>query len=71
MTRFTDSPYEYMMTQKPEAGLPQESEARNDPSKNLCGTCPYGRGRPCVSVYMKKLLSVAGKRRRKTIETDT
>lgn len=71
MTRFTESPYEYMMTQKPGVGLLQETEAQNYPSKNLCETCPYGRGKPCVSVCMKKLLSVTGKERRKINETDT
>lgn len=72
MTRFTDSPYEYMMSQKPGAGHVQSGKPSRSPVPERCITCPYGRGRPCASVCMKNLLSVTGRRKQeeKGIETD-
>lgn len=63
MAQFTDSPYEYMMAQKPSARQRREKE----PAPSLpgrCRGCPYGRDRPCVGFCMKALLSDTGKKRR-------
>lgn len=69
MARFTDSPYEYMMTQKPSAR--QERETGPPPSRpDKCRGCPYGCGRPCVGICMKDLMSGMGRKRR-SHETDT
>lgn len=72
MTRFTDSPYEYMMSQKPGAGYAQNGKPSHSLVPEQCITCPYGRGRPCAGVCMKNLLSVTGRRKQeeKGIETD-
>lgn len=53
MVRFTDSPYEYIMVQKPDAGRVRETV----PPGHKCHGCPYGRGRPCVGICMKDLCS--------------
>lgn len=55
MTRFTDSPYEYMMAQKPDADGRRESSAPRYPPGHKCYGCPYGRDRPCVGICMKDL----------------
>ena len=57
MTRFTDSPYEYLMTQKPYVGKKAESGAVSYPPESPCAGCSYGKGRPCIGVCMKKLIS--------------
>lgn len=57
MARFTDSPFEYAMAQKPGAVGKKGEGMRRCPSRKLCVNCPYGRGRPCIGVCMKKLLS--------------
>ena len=68
MTRFTDSPYEYMMAQKPSARQARETGSPSPPEK--CRGCPYGLGRPCVGICMKDLMSGMGRKRRNH-ETDT
>lgn len=55
MTRFTDSPYERIMTQKPAMGR----EAREPPAlppDGPCRGCCYGRDAPCLGICYKKLL---------------
>lgn len=51
---FTDSPYEYMMTQKPDAGR-RESTPSLFPPGHRCYGCPYGKDRPCLGVCIKEL----------------
>lgn len=61
MTRFTDSPFEYMMTQKPQAGRLSNAEPPPLPPDHLaddlrsCYGCGYGNGRPCVGFCMKEI----------------
>lgn len=55
MTRFTDSAYEMMMTQKPRTGRQTETEPPRYPSGHKCHGCPYGRDRPCLGMCMKDL----------------
>ena len=58
--RFTDSPYERMMTQ-----IPTETrEAHGPPVRppdHPCYGCPYGRDAPCIGICYKKLLKGSGK----------
>lgn len=62
MTRFTDSPYEYMMAQKPYAGRGAGAGQPPRPPGGRCAGCPYGRGRRCVGVCMKEILPAPKKR---------
>lgn len=55
MTRFTDSAYEMMMTQKPHTGRQTETEPPRYPPGHKCHGCPYGRDRPCLGMCMKDL----------------
>lgn len=57
MTRFTESPYEYMMTQKPYAGKEADSGPVAQLPESRCVSCPYGKGKPCIGVCIQKLLS--------------
>lgn len=57
MTRFTDSPYEHLLTQKPYVGKKAGPGPVSYPPESPCAGCPYGRGQPCIGVCMKKLLS--------------
>ena len=61
MAAFTDSPYEHMMQQKPVPGK-TAGDCILYPPGHKCHGCPYGRGRPCVGVCMKKLYP--GKRKK-------
>lgn len=55
MICFTDSPYEKMMTQKPEGR--QEAPAPPAlPPDHPCFGCPYGRNTPCLGVCYRELL---------------
>ena len=53
--RFTDSPYERLMTQVP-------SERREvhgppvRPPRHPCHGCPYGRDGPCLGICYRKLM---------------
>lgn len=51
MSQFTDSPYERLMKQIPEAGR-RAGNGNND----KCRGCPYGRGQPCVGICMARML---------------
>lgn len=57
MTLFSDNPgLERMMQQKPvsrQAAEPRPTPAANSP----CHDCDYGRGRRCVGICYKKLMS--------------
>ena len=58
--RFTDSPYERMMTQVPT----ETREAHGPPVRppgHPCYGCPYGRDAPCIGICYKKLLKGSGK----------
>lgn len=58
---FTDSPYEYMMTQKPDAGRRGNAPSLYPPG-HQCYGCPYGKDRPCLGVCIKELGSSLRKR---------
>ena len=70
MTRFTDSPYEYMMTQKPHMGHAREKPQQRS-KKDRCAGCPYGRDRHCAGICMKGLLATTKNGGIKRHETDT
>ena len=60
MIRFTDSPYDRMMTQGPA----ETREAHGPPVRppdHPCYGCPYGRDAPCIGICYKKLLKGSGK----------
>ena len=60
MTRFTDSPYERMMTQPPEGR--QEAPAPPAlPPGHPCYGCPY---RPCMGVCYRKLMKKRSDKKR-------
>ncbi len=63
MMLFTDSPYEYLMTQKPYVGRKADAGPPPRPRESQCAGCPYGRAQPCIGVCMKKLLSPTKKGR--------
>ena len=69
MGRFTDSPYEYMMTEQPSSGQARETGTAPVLS-DKCQGCPYGRARPCVGFCLKDLMADIAKKRR-SHETDT
>lgn len=62
MTRFTDSPYEYLMMQKPYAEKGAGPGQTPHPPGSECAGCPYGKGQPCIGVCMKKLIPAPKKR---------
>ena len=62
MAGFTDSPYEYIMQQKPGSGKPVGEGGFQYPAEHKCHGCPYGRGRPCIGICMKKIYP--GKRKK-------
>lgn len=53
--RFTDSPYERMMTQKPTAGR-EVREPPALPADHPCHGCAYGRDTPCLGICWRELL---------------
>ena len=57
--RFTDSPYEKMMKQKPR---PQAPAPAKPPRGSRCSGCPYWRGIGCVSCYLELMRAPAGRR---------
>ena len=54
--RFTDSPFEKMMKQKPRPQAPSVPKA---PRGSRCSGCPYWRGIGCVSCYRELLKAPA------------
>ncbi|MGN9173406.1 hypothetical protein ACTM9N_11315 [Lachnospiraceae bacterium HCP1S3_A8] len=57
--RFTDSPFEKMMKQKPRPQVPAPAKP---PRGSRCSGCPYWRGIGCVSCYRELLKAPAGGR---------
>ena len=55
MTRFTDSPYERMMTQVPTERR-EGHGAPPLPPGHPCHGCPYRRDAPCLSICYRDLL---------------
>ena len=57
MGHFTDSPYEYMMMEKPagNARPPQREGGIPYPAGPKCRGCPYGRERPCLGACIREL----------------
>lgn len=55
--RFTDSPYEKLMTQIPR-GRGAADTPPPFPSKHLCHGCPYGRDAPCVGICYRTLTRI-------------
>ena len=53
--RFTDSPYERLMTQTP-PGREKAPASPVRPPGHPCHGCPYGRDAPCLGICYKKLL---------------
>ena len=53
--RFTDSPYERMMTQVPTERR-EVHEPPALPPNHPCYGCPYGRTAPCLGVCYRKLM---------------
>lgn len=64
MTRFTDSPYEYLMTQKPYVGKEAGSGSVPQPPGSRCVSCPYRKEKPCIGVCIQNLLSETTNRRK-------
>ena len=58
--RFTDSPYERMMTQIPTETREAPGPPGRPPGPPSDG-CPYGRDAPCIGICYKKLLKGSGK----------
>ena len=56
--RFTNSPFEKIMKQKPRPQAP----ATPKPRGSRCSGCPYWRGISCVSCYRELLKTPAGGR---------
>ena len=65
MTRFTDSPYETLMTQKPRAGKPSHC-ASSLPSSHPCYGCSRA-GQTCVGLCHREMADYL-KKRKKTHE---
>ena len=57
--RFTDSPYERLMTQTP-PGREKAPASPVRPPGHPCHGCPYGRDAPCLGICYKKLLKGSG-----------
>ena len=55
MTRFTDSPYEPMMTRRPEGGKAASRPPSLSPGHPCYGCGNYRPGQPCVGFCHKEL----------------
>ena len=53
--RFTDSPYELMMSQKPDERREPEPPAQF-PKGHPCYGCSFLRGSPCMGICYRKLM---------------
>ena len=58
--RFTDSPYEWMMTQVPDERREPEPPAQF-PKGHPCYGCSFGRGSPCMGICYQKLMKRSDK----------
>lgn len=54
--RFTDSPYEKIMTQIPMGKRAADFSPPSFPPGHPCHGCPYGKGAPCIGVCLRKLM---------------
>lgn len=64
MGYFTESPYEGLMRQKPEAG--RTALSPEPPLEGRCRDCPYGSARPCIGICLRELIQAgAGNGKRK------
>lgn len=54
--RFTDSPYEDMMRQKPTGRRAAAQAPPVLPPGHRCHNCPYGRDAPCLGVCLQQLM---------------
>ncbi|NBJ95064.1 hypothetical protein D5281_21505 [bacterium 1xD42-62] len=52
--RFTNSPFERMMTQRPSPGRAAPASPVHPPG-HPCHRCPYGLNAPCVGICYKNL----------------
>ncbi|RHO56906.1 hypothetical protein DW094_03160 [Ruminococcaceae bacterium AM07-15] len=66
MTRFTDSPYERMMTRRPESGKETSRSHSLSPGHPCYGCGNYGR--PCVGFCHRQLITQMQERRNKKHE---
>lgn len=64
MTRFTNSPYEMMMTQKP-TGRIKKSCPSPLPQNHPCYGCGNYTGQPCVGICQRELNQWLKERKRK------
>ena len=55
MMRFTDSPYERLMTQVP-AGRKGPPPPPVRPPSHPCEGCPYGKNALCIGVCLRELM---------------
>lgn len=55
MTRFTDSPYESMMQQKPYSRRAADVPPSFPPG-HPCHNCSYGKNGPCLGICYRELL---------------
>ena len=63
MTRFTDSPYERMMTRRPEGGRKTSRPHSLPPSPPCCGCGSYES--PCVGICHREMERWLKERKRK------
>ncbi len=63
MTRFTDSPYERMMTRRPEGGKAASRPPSSSPGHPCYGCGNYRPGQPCVGFCHKELTAWLRERR--------
>lgn len=54
--RFTDSPYELMMKQKPAGQRAAVNPPPVFPPDHPCHGCPYSRNGPCLGICYRKLM---------------
>ena len=59
--RFTDSPYEKIMTQTPEERGAADFPPPPFPPGHPCHGCAYGRDRPCLGICYRKIWKGRGK----------
>lgn len=52
--RFTDSPFERMMTQRPAPSRAAPASPVHPPG-HPCRRCPYGRDAPCIGICYQNL----------------
>lgn len=54
MVKFTNSPFEKMMSQRPASS--RTGEASGTVSSNRCGGCSYAKQHPCIGYCIKELM---------------